>query len=26
MKTAYYKFHHTNPDEATKKRVDNIII
>ena len=26
MKTAYYKFHHTDPDEATKKRVDNIII
>lgn len=26
MKTAYYKFHHTNPDEATKKRVDNIIL
>ena len=26
MKAAYYKFHHTDPDEATKKRVDNIII
>ena len=26
MKTAYYKFHHTDPDEATKKRVDNIIV
>ena len=26
MKTAYYKFHHTAPDIATKKRVDNIIV
>ena len=26
MKTAYYKFHHTDPDNATKKRVNNIII
>ena len=26
MKQAYYKFHHTAPDVATKKRVDNIII
>ena len=26
MKTAYYKFHHTDPDNATKKRVDNIIV
>ena len=26
MKTAYYKFHHTDPDTATKERVDNIII
>ena len=26
MKSAYYKFHHTDPDEATKKRVDNIIV
>ena len=26
MKAAYYKIHHKDPDEATKKRVDNIII
>ena len=26
MKTAYYKFHHTDPDNATKKRVNNIIL
>ena len=26
MKQAYYKFHHTAPDEPTKKRVDNIMI
>ena len=25
-KEAYYKFHHTDPDEATIKRVDKIII
>ena len=26
MKEAYYKFHHTAPDEATINRVDKIII
>lgn len=26
MQDAYYKFHHTDPDNATKKRVNNIII
>lgn len=26
MKLAYYKFHHTDPDTATRQRVDNIII
>ena len=26
MKEAYYKFHHTDPDTATKKRVNRIII
>ena len=26
MKDAYYKFHHTNPDEATIKRVDKIMV
>ena len=26
MKQAYYKFHHTAPDSATRQRVDNIII
>ena len=26
MKHAYYKFHHTDPDIATRQRVDNIII
>jgi len=26
MKDAYYKFHHTDPDEATIKRVEKIIV
>ena len=26
MKQAYYKFHHTDPDEATIKRVDKIMV
>ena len=26
MKHAYYEFHHTDPDVATRQRVDNIII
>tara|TARA_Y100000592_G_C5234619_1_gene205505 strand:- start:60 stop:515 length:456 start_codon:yes stop_codon:yes gene_type:complete len=26
MKEAYYKFHHTDPDEATIKRVDKIMV
>jgi len=26
MKDAYYKFHHTDPDEATIKRVDKLMV
>ena len=26
MKEAYYKFHHTNPDKATIKRVDKLMV
>jgi hypothetical protein len=26
MKEAYYKFHHTDPDEATIKRVDKLMV
>lgn len=26
MKASYYKFHHTDPDNATKSRVDNIMV
>ena len=26
MKKAYYKFHHTNPDKATIKRVDKLMV